>query len=166
MTPLSKHMTQASNYSLGIVALTLLLSCSDSSCTLVGCQSGLLLEYPSAEWPEGEYNFQVEAGDLEASCTVELDHSVDPESTPDGLTSAPCTPSESLWLAVNLRTGGIDHIELFDAPDAVRVMIRFEGARLHEQTVEPQYQAVEPNGPGCGPVCRGSSEALDLPDFE
>lgn len=60
-------------------------------------------------------------------------------------------------------TGKFEHLlEIRSNPKRVKVTVKQGDRSLGERVVEPTYQEVTPNGPGCQPVCKQAQETWEL----
>ena len=141
------------------------------ACTLIGCDSGLKVTLePGSGWPDGRYRFEIEADQDRASCT-------------GSLPLRPCAGA---------KRGDVENGVTCDRPDIVRIVesgcalpsgsqgfpVVWFDPRLRPSTatvtvlrndevvgrseLRPQFQTVQPNGPGCEPVCHMAGATLTL----
>ena len=137
------------------------------ACTLIGCEDGLKVEIqPASGWPAGQYRFQIQADGVEVTCRGSLPLPSCTESPSvvcdtDGLVqiieSGCALPAQShafpgLSFDPELR------------PRRVEVKITRDGQLVGESDFMPGFQTVQPNGPGCPPICNVAHAVIDL-DF-
>ena len=102
-------------------------------CTLIGCDSGLKIQFASA--PSAPFRIDAssaDAGTRSYSC---------------GNNTGCITPSLTIS----------DYV-----PENVTLIVTYEG-RTTTTTVRPSYTESTPNGKGCGPTCPVATIALPLP---
>lgn len=163
-------------------------ACSSSSsenpkaCTLLGCQD-LFTASVSADvgvLPSGENTVTVEADGAIFSCTFSLSGQ---NSSDGGISAVQCQDGANLGVlvmsATTCMTGASDgamgrackpipgklteYITIRGTPHSVRVKQSAAGTLLFEDTTTPTYQAQQPNGPGCGPICQYGGVTVTLP---
>lgn len=112
-------------------------SCSSSpetprACTLIGCESGLEVQLVGA--PAAPYRIEASAPGQASPHIIEC------------TARAPCGPN------VFLR-------DFTPEVATIRVIV---GADATTRSVQPTYETVQPNGPGCPPTCRHGKATIDL----
>lgn len=122
---------------MSLTVLSLLLGCStaDKACTLIGCNDGLSVTFKGS--PPENFTLRLKAdgqADINVTC-------------PGGSTQFTCLPDRVM---INNYT-----------PTQVDVTYT-AGDKTLTRSFTPSYTSSEPNGPGCGPVCRQASVELDL----
>jgi len=163
-----------------VVLIAPLGACGDSSddeplaCTDVGCSDGVHLEVREARdaWPAGDYTVEISAGGDSHRCTATL-----PNPSPwtaESTTfkcdrtslSASFRPTQG---CDDERDGGTDGVtcgvlalEVPGTPSSVQVQIDRDGQSILDESVQPKYREMRPNGEGCEPVCERSSAELTL----
>jgi hypothetical protein len=153
-------------------------SSEDVSCTLIGCEDQLTLEVTQKDgtWPPGEYDVRVTYGGQAVTCRYQW--------APQAGTLwafADCGPLVSLHVSPRTvcehRVEGqavvqqcepvpgqfIEYLTVRGTPSAVAVRHRLNGTVLDEREVRATYEAAQPNGVGCGPICQQASAAIILP---
>lgn len=162
-----------------------LSSCEeDGSCTAAGCidRAHVSILGPPAVWVDGNYvldlglaqqhsctfvlpvpggvNVQAPIEGVAVSCTPALEGAFDrravvlyPEISqqPDGS----CSMTADAGPGCDVVTYRID-IDTDDSAERVEVRLAVGGTVLLEQASPFDYQTVQPNGPECGPICRGA----------
>lgn len=163
-----------------LVLIAPLGACGDSSdgeslsCTLIGCSDGVHLEVRAARdaWPAGEYTVEISDGDDSHRCTATLPN---PSLWTTESTTFKCgRTSLSAFLRATQgcddeRDGGTDGVtcgalvlEVPGNPSSMQVRIDRDGQTILDESVQPKYREMQPNGPGCEPVCERSSVELTL----
>mgnify|MGYP007090804393 CR=1 FL=1 len=126
-------------------------------CTQIGCMNGVNFTVdPNRDWKNGQYEVHVALDLKTVVCRGELPlHPCDQGPTfrcddPD------VTVMES-GCALPDNNHGIGGIMINDDPQKIIVRLTRNYRTILTRTIVPQYQTSMPNGPGCGPVCRGAS---------
>jgi hypothetical protein len=57
---------------------------------------------------------------------------------------------------------GFSDIRFTSSPAKVTIRVERDGQVLAKESFTPAYRTSEPNGPGCGPVCKQASATLAL----
>lgn len=136
----------------------MLAGCADDSesCTLAGCIDGFSLYLVAAEpLRDGTYDLELTLDGVAATCRHVI---------ADGraASAAECSRSSVVRSTASVHNNGsppdIDApnafiIDILDASAVVTLRVLHDGAPLVEQSYEPAYQTVAPNGPECGPIC-------------
>jgi hypothetical protein len=141
------------------------VACSSSStgptdppraCTLIGCQDGLDVDLtPGNNWPAGAYVFTIDADAARVTCRGSL-----PLPACSAGSAITCDPSGVVSIvesgcALPASAHGFPQIR-FDAkarPRKVVVTVTRNDGVIGRAELSPEFQRVEPNGPGCGPIC-------------
>jgi hypothetical protein len=134
------------------------------ACTEKGCQDGftIALASRSGAWAPGAYRFVIEADGATVTCDATLPLPPCEQAQP-GRCSAP---------EVELATGGcglppaqhdVSALELRSRPTSVSVTLTRDGVPLTNARLNPTYQELRPNGPGCGPVCFYDAARIEVP---
>lgn len=156
------------------VAVVLGIACSSSApsdlpqdpprdppraCTQIACEDGLKLDLePSSGWPAGDYRFLIGSDDVRVTCRGSL-----PLPACSAGRSVTCEPAVVTVVesgcALPASAHGFPQIS-FDSmlrPKSVRVsIVRSQGgvdSEVASAELSPEFRTVEPNGPGCPPVC-------------
>ena len=119
------------------------------SCTDIGCESGLTLsvQLASGDWVDGDYVL----GAGTASCSFSIPRDLPTGSSETGLD---CNGGSG-WL------GPSDlQVLLTTTPKVLAIELERDGAAILEEESTPSYTEYKPNGPDCGPSCRGGSVEL------
>jgi hypothetical protein len=131
------------------------------ACTEIGCQDGLLIRVtPTEAWPHGAYTFTVEADAKTTTCTGSLPL---PACGTPGLTcDGPGVTIGESGCALDPAQHAFADIMFEATPTSVTVGVDLDGRTIASQTFTPEYQTVQPNGPGCDPICTNASVELPL----
>jgi len=133
------------------------------ACTEMGCENGLDIELvrPSA-WPSGSYRITLTIDDKTVHCEGKLPleaceqgpsfHCDDDSLTVSEIGCA-LPPSEH-------AIGGL-HSTLTEGAQA-SLLIEHDGSIQATAKLTPNFQTVQPNGPGCEPVCESAAMKLTL----
>ncbi len=135
------------------------------SCTEIGCSDGLTVVVPSdAEWPAGDYRFVVDVEGTTTTCSgsLPLPPCETRAITCDREGVVQITESGCALSAEQHAFGELHFLQ--GTPSSVRVEIYHQDRAVAQQSFTPTYQTVQPNGPGCGPICEQASVELPL-DF-
>lgn len=133
---------------------------AQKACTEIGCQDGLTLNVdPSFDWKWGRYDIALMFEGRTVNCYGYLPLKRCEKGPSFKCSSDKITIGES-GCAMPESTHGISGIYINDAPARVIVRILRDKKAVITRTLSPEYQEMQPNGPGCGPVCRGASYNL------
>jgi hypothetical protein len=136
------------------------------ACTQMGCESGLTVALPlDYRWQPGNYIFQLQTEQETLRCEGALPfHGCEH--------SALRCSSETIRImesgcALPAEAHGFGDIQITGEPEKVRVTItrkhRSQGQKiLADESFAPVYQTLQPNGPGCEPICRQGRVELSL----
>jgi hypothetical protein len=153
------------------IALVMLAGCSDSSdsCTLAGCTSGFSISLVAAEpLRDGTYDLELTLDGVAATCQHVI---ADGQSVAD----AECNRRSLVRSTASIYNNGAPPnneapnafvIDIFDAAALVELRVLRDGAPLVEQSYEPSYRTVAPNGPECGPICNTASPQQSALTFD
>lgn len=132
----------------------------ERACTQIGCVDGLHFTVdPAHEWKSGQYEIQLALDLKTVKCRGELP-------------LHPCANGPTFWCddrSVTVIESGcalpddshaIGGIMVRDDPRKVIVRLTRNDRPMVTRTLSPKYSISRPNGPGCGPVCRGASYNL------
>lgn len=136
---------------------------SERTCTDMGCTSGLELEFvrPSP-WPPGSYRITLRIDGKSASCDGEL-----PLKPCDQGASFRCSDASLRIAESGCALPASEHAisglsSTASEATAVSLVIEHGGALQATANLTPTFQTVQPNGPGCEPVCESASMKLKL----
>ena len=116
-----------------LVLAGLTVACSGQVCTLIGCMSGLTLEFPVA--PSAPFRVEVQ--------------------------SSPNIGTRSYECAVGSRCHVEQNFDGF-FPETATITVTYEG-RSQTTVVRPTYTESFPNGTDCGPACQSAILSVPLP---
>jgi hypothetical protein len=164
---------------LGLTLAALLAACSsgdgDRECSLIGCSSGAVLRIHTGLVADGNYSLRLVFDDTEHECPLSA-----PDSLPthvDRGRELKCTPEiPRSWTGPSIiaetscedesceRTLDGYRFELTTpgTPTNIRVSLERDGEVLFEEAQSVEYRRIEPNGPGCGPICTVSDAEFYL----
>lgn len=125
-------------------------------CTKMGCMSNLLVEVvPSkAGFGKGSYKVEVVADGKKGSCELKL-----PLPACDKGQAAKCEGD----LKLDLKEVGCGKpvgeqsfgpLRFSEPPSELKVTVTKDNKRFAEGALKPDYKTLQPNGPGCDPVCK------------
>jgi hypothetical protein len=132
-------------------------------CTRKGCIDGLEIEIvPSQGLPRGRYTIELEADDKRGRCELEL-----PLPACERAPAHRCTGDVAVLVSENgcalaESEHGFGPLTIQGAPKRVVVSVARDGKPAGRLELAPSYQRIEPNGPGCGPVCNHAKGRLEL----
>ena len=130
------------------------------ACTEIGCQNGLTLDVePSFDWKWGRYDIHLMFEGRSVNCYGSLPLKKCEKGPSFKCSSDYVTIGES-GCAMPETTHAISGIYVDDTPDRVMVRILRDHKAVITRTLSPEYRESQPNGKGCGPVCRGASYNL------
>ncbi len=138
-----------------IVALSASCSSSDDGdgkgCTLIGCNTGMTVDFSKAAWPAGDYEVAVELDGKTVTCKSTLPLSCTSSQGCDDigvlLTESGCALDKSQH-----KLGGIAIVNA--TPGSVKVDVKFGGASIGSGSWSPVWKTTRPNGPDCDPECK------------
>ena len=157
-------------------------SADPRACTLIGCQdmfTASLLADASA-LSGGEHTVMAEADGVMFSCIFSFPAQT---SSVGGIPDVQCQDGANFAVLVTSATacttvasdGAVvqhcepipgkvtEYITIRGTPHSVLVKQSAAGTLLFEQMASPTYQPQQPNGPGCGPICRYGGVTVTLP---
>jgi len=143
----------------------------EHACTEIGCMDGWSLTLREADGSAPTHTVELNVDGTRVVCpavslearTASCSDSVglqlvdevmcEEHVSSNGDRSQVCTP-----------TGRFEEMVLVNGrPAEVVVALRDDGALTDQRTFEPRYEAAQPNGPDCGPICHQASDQWDLP---
>lgn len=133
------------------------------ACTTIGCTSGLELELRRATpWPHGTYRFTLKVDDASVSCEGKLPLEPCERGPTFHCSDASLTVAES-GCALPPDQHAITGLSS-KATRATKVSLAIEhqGSIQASAQLTPTFQTVQPNGPGCEPVCEQAAMKLQL----
>ncbi len=127
------------------------------ACTLIGCSDGLTIELQrTTRWSAGDYRIDLVVDGVNVACETRItDDPCDEEATS-------CTAGTQVRLATARpfecatppTMNNVPSIYIDKAAAEVKLSVKHDGAELASESIAPRYDAVTPNGPACGPICR------------
>jgi hypothetical protein len=130
------------------------------ACTLIGCESGLALQFSKPLREAGSYTVSVELDGELTSCQTALPFA----SCAGGRACAsPQVLLEQSGCALPPSAHEIVGLRVTSVARAVRIRIERDGAEIASQEFTPSYVRSQPNGEGCGPICEQASATLTVP---
>lgn len=136
---------------------------SGRTCTKMGCTSGLALELVrSTPWPQGSYRFTLRIDGKSVSCEGKLP--LEPcERGPSFRCSDASLRVEESGCALPPEQHAVSGLSSTVSQAAeVSLVIEHQGVLQATAKLQPTFQTVQPNGPGCEPVCQSASMRLTL----
>ncbi len=141
-----------------VSAAWVLTGCAFPGCTDASCASSLTVELnKSSAWEETNWQVTVKGDGSEiGTCQIEL---------PGDSQGAEEACDHPLNLNLNESGGAIESVYVMlqpdvDVPTEYTVGVQRDGNLVVEQTFEPSYDTVRPNGPDCSPVCQQAEAEL------
>ncbi len=130
------------------------------ACTEMGCQNGLVFHVdPAQEWKHGKYEIILALGFKQVICRGELPLKPCEEGPSFICDDKHVTIGES-GCALPSEQQGLSDIRIDQDPHKVMINIKRNYRTILTRTTIPRYEMMMPNGPGCGPVCRGATYDL------
>jgi|GEM_PF-2661754 len=150
------------------------------SCTEASCSDGVsvTLAFADHRWPDGAYVFEVELDDVKHTCSFSW-----PEAQParGSVREVPCEPTE-LEASLSQDAKCTEHrtadavtqscaplegqyslrMSRFGTPKKLVLHSTRDGEYLKDLALDLEYVEERPNGPDCEPLCRQSSQELQL----
>jgi hypothetical protein len=134
---------------------------TQAGCTEIGCQDGLLVRVtPTSAWPSGEYTFTIEADSGTTVCTGSLPlpacetRAISCDGNDVQVTESGC--------ALEPSQHAFGDLMFTSAPASLTVTVTRDGQQVGSRSWTPEYQTVQPNGPGCEPTCTNATVELAL----
>jgi hypothetical protein len=133
---------------------------AQKACTQIGCTDGLMLRAdPSFDWEPGIYEFTVMADARTLSCRGVLPLKPCGNTPTFGCNSQNIRIGES-GCALPTTQHAISDIWISGSPKRVVVSATRNGRPFLSRVLLPEYQRLQPNGEGCGPVCESATYDL------
>lgn len=126
-------------------------------CTEIGCSSGFAVDFQRASsWPPGRYRVEVTTDGVASRCEVSLPLSCNIDAS--------CTGERSWTLglsgcALPAASHALSGVMILSTPGTVRIAVSRDDVSLAMGEFRPQYRTVQPNGPGCEPICTQAPSA-------
>lgn len=132
---------------------------SGKACTDMGCQSGFVVTLQTAEWNEGEYQVMITADDRTILCAAKLPL---PKSYPQSTCSASDVTLGTSGSELPFPQQSLSEVRFSSTyPFKVTILLTRDSIKLAERTFTPEYETLQPNGPGCEPTCTFASESME-----
>lgn len=130
------------------------------ACTEIGCVDGLTLRVdPNYDWKWGNYDLYFSFDGKSVTCRGRLPL----KKCEDGPTFQCGGKGVSIGesgCALPESAHGISDIHIQGDPPSVSVIIKHNGQTIVTRSIVTEYQELQPNGRGCGPICRSASYEL------
>ena len=124
------------------------------ACTAIGCQDGLLIRVlPAEAWPHGQYRFDIEQDGGRVVCTGTL------PLPPCGVQAMVCDAPGPMIVESGCA---LPPAVFRTTPAAVAIVVTHDGQPVGAGRWRPVYQTIQPNGPGCEPICKNAAVELVL----
>jgi hypothetical protein len=131
------------------------------ACTAIGCQDGLVIRVlPAAAWPHGEYRFDIEQDGARVVCTGTLP--LPSCGVPAMVCDAPGPMIVESGCALPPAAHAFGDVMFATTPAQVAVVVTRDGKQVGAGRWRPVYQTIQPNGPGCEPICTNAGVELVL----
>jgi hypothetical protein len=130
-----------------------------TACTLIGCvdQFTATVTVDATTVPAGKHTLTVTIDGAVSSCSFNLPELASPVNDP-------CSVGFSLNVPGQPTDGKFtETIGVLGTPSSIEVHQTLDGTVVLDQTISPTYQTNQPNGPGCGPICRQATAAWTIP---
>ena len=133
------------------------------ACTTLGCTSGLELQLVRATpWPPGTYRITLRVDDKSTSCEGKLPLEPCDRGPTFRCTDASLSVAES-GCALPADQHAITGLSSKGTQaKKVSLAIEHQGSIQASAQLSPTFQTVQPNGPGCEPVCETAAMRLQL----
>lgn len=134
----------------GLAALLVFLS--GCACTEIGCEDSIevVLVPAGGTVVPGTYRMTVEHDDGVESCELV----VDDECLNNNLCQGDC------WLAYRSGSQLTMTVVATSVPDSARIVIERDGVVVGDETFQPDYDRLQPNGRLCSPTCYQATETM------
>ena len=138
---------------LSTLAAVFCYGCTSKMCTAIGCGYSLEIRFTGATAKPGRYQIEVVADGMPSSCQITL---------PRECNALPiCSSGTSTWHVTlsGCSTGSepqsVDGFFFYAAgPASLDFVVRRDDVLVGGGSAQPTYQASQPNGPECEPLCR------------
>lgn len=136
------------------------VSYAQKMCTQIGCLDGLTLRIdPDYDWKTGNYDLYFNLGGKSVICRGRLPLKPCDDGPTFQCGGSGVTIGES-GCALPQNAHAISDIHIEGVPSTVSVIIKHNGQTIVTRRMVPEYQTSQPNGEGCGPVCKSASYDL------
>lgn len=130
-----------------------------TACTLIGCVDQFLatVTVDATTVPAGKHTLTVTIDGAATSCSFNLPELASPVNDP-------CAAGFSLNVPGQPTAGKFtETIGIVGTPSSIKVHQTLDGTVVLDQTISPTYQTIQPNGPGCAPICHHATAAWTIP---
>lgn len=133
----------------------------ERACTEIGCQDGLLIRVLSAAaWPHGQYRFDIEQDGARVVCTGTLPL---PSCGVQAMVcDGPGPVITESGCALEPAAHAFGDVTFTTTPAEVAIVVTHDGKPVDAGRWHPAYQTIQPNGPGCEPICTNAMVELVL----
>jgi hypothetical protein len=124
------------------------------ACTKIGCMSTLDVAVEDKPGQRGAYVIEVEAGGEKALCEMKMPAPKcgEPWTRCEGTLPLMAKEGEICEQAAKDQT--LAPLTIGAAPEKITVRVLRDKKKVHEETVTPPYETLQPNGNGCEPICK------------
>jgi hypothetical protein len=137
-----------------------------AECTDIACNDGFTVAFsPNSGWQAGSYRFTIDVDGAVTTCEGAL-----PLRACNAGASLACSPASQRvgigesGCALPVEQHAFSELAVTGQPaQRISVTIAKDGAPLVQKTFTPAYVTSQPNGEGCGPVCKSASDTLTVP---
>jgi hypothetical protein len=134
---------------------------SSRGCTEMGCTNGFHLGVePLDAWPHGKYRYVLDVDGHEVTCEGSLP--LQGCETPNITCSDAAYSVTESGCAIAPRQHAFGDVMIPGFPSSVHLRVEHEGKPVLDEALDLKYGRVQPNGPGCGPVCCQAVDRVEL----
>ena len=169
--------TRALAFALGVLGAS--SGCRTKACSTIGCQAqfSATITGTNGAFPSGTHKIDVTADGTLFSCSFAFPLQTLPSGgtastgclvglTVDVIPATSCatksTDAADTSQCTAIPGQFVEQITVTGMPVQVRVQQSVDGTAVLDKTAIPSYQAVQPNGPGCDPICEQATESWTL----
>ena len=132
-----------------------------NACTEMGCVSGFHLSVePTGSWPHGDYRYVLDVDGRSVTCEGSLP--LKPCGASNITCSDPAFGVVESGCALEASAHAFGGVSIPGFPSNVHLLIEHDGKPVFDQDLAPRWSRVQPNGPGCEPVCCQASAMVAL----
>jgi hypothetical protein len=154
-----------------VPALAVVVACSSSptdpprACTLIGCEDGFKVDLtPASGWPAGAYRFTIDVDATRVTCRGAL-----PLPACQAGPAVTCEPSGLVTIAESgcalaASAHGFPQITFEPKlrPKRVVIAVARNESVVARADLSPEFKRLEPNGPGCLPICNQARSRMTI----